>query len=322
MNLNCSPGNTSICRRGASVKAMKKIICIILAALVLTASSALADGISVIAVSFPPYDFARAIAGDRADISMLLKPGSESHIYEPTPQDIIAIGSCDLFLYGGGESDEWVEGLLEATSGAGRATLAMMDCVELIEEEDEEGVYDEHVWTSPKNAMLIAQAVADALCGVDPDGEAVYRANLERYLGELEELDAAFEEVVRNAQIDTIIFADRFPLIYFAREYGIKYIAAFPGCSTETEPGAGTMARLIRGAVDLKAPLILYLELSNGAVARAVSEQTGADTAVFYACHNLTGEDFEAGRTYVDFMWENVATLARALKSSRPGEAE
>lgn len=296
---------------------MKKLICALLAALLLTGcAGAEPERPAVVATIFPEYDFARAVAGDRVALKMLLKPGAEVHTYEPTPQDIIAIGGCDLFLYGGGESDEWVEGLLSSTESESRRVLALMDCVPLLEEEGEDGEeaeYDEHVWTSPRNAMLIVQAICDALCGIDPDGEETYRANTAAYLEELASLDQAFEAVAAAGERDTIIFGDRFPLIYFAHDYGLRYIAAFPGCSTETEPSAATMTALIRGAAEIKAPAVLYLELSTGNIARAVAEQTGAETRVFYACHNLTQDDFEAGKTYLDFMWENVETLKLAL---------
>ena len=293
---------------------MKKGIVIALVICLLFAQAqALAAEPYVIAVNFPAYDFARAVAGDRARIRMLLKPGSEAHIYEPTPRDLVDFGSCDLFVYGGGESDVWVDRLMSAVWGDDGIALAMMDQVELIEEDGEDGEYDEHVWTSPRNAIKIVAAIRDSLCRIDPEGEAYYTANAGAYIEELERLDAAFEEVVANADRTTIIYGDRFPLIYFAREYGISYIAAFPGCSSETEPNAATMAALIKGAREIGAPVVLYLELSNGAIARAVAEEIGAQTAVFYACHNVTQDDFDAGKRYVDFMWENVETLKWAL---------
>ena len=301
---------------------MKRILCALLA---LCLAGGLFGGAlaetekpSVVTAIFPQYDFVRAIAGDRVSLRMLLKPGAEVHTYEPAPQDIMAIDSCDLFVYGGGESDEWAAGLLAATDGGDRRVFRLMDCVPLLEEEGEDGheaEYDEHVWTSPKNAMLIVRALCDTLCEIDPAGGEVYRANAAAYLEELKRLDEAFEAVVAAGARDTIIFGDRFPLIYFARAYGLNYLAAFPGCSTETEPSAATMTELIRGAAAIRAPLVLYLELSNGAIARAVAEQTGAEARVFYACHNLTQDDFEAGRTYLDFMWENVDTLREALGS-------
>ena len=299
---------------------MKKLFAALLALVLCLSGCACAENEkpAVVTTAFPQYDVIRAVAGDRVDLKMLLKPGAEVHTYEPAPQDILAISSCDLFFYGGGESDEWVEGLLESTASEARRVLAMMDCVPLLEEEGEEDEggdveYDEHVWTSPKNEMLIAQAACDALCEIDPAGEDIYRANTEAYLAKLTELDEAFEAVVENAARDTIIFGDRYPLIYFSHAYGLNYIAAFPGCSTETEPSAAAMTALIRGAMDVKAPLVLYLELSNGSIARAVAEQIGAETRVFYACHNLTQDDFVAGKTYLDFMWENVDTLKEAL---------
>ena len=301
---------------------LKRILCLAAVLLMMLTGAALADEKpTVVTTIYPQYDFVRAIAGDRVELTMLLKPGAEVHAYEPTPRDIMAIAGCDLFVYGGGESDEWVEGLLESTGCAGRV-LAMMDEVPLLEEEEddehghedrEDAEYDEHVWTSPKNVMLIVEALRDALCEIDPNGRETYEANAAAYLDELSALDEAFKQAAASGQRDKIVFGDRFPLLYFVREYGLDYIAAFPGCSSETEPSAAKMAEMIRSAEEIGAPVILYLELSNGSIAEAVAEQTNAETAVFYACHNVTQDDFEAGKTYLDYMWENVETLKTAL---------
>ena len=299
---------------------MKRFFALIVAAaLLLGASEALAqpEKLSVVTTIFPQYDFVRAIAGDRVELTMLLKPGAEVHTYEPTPQDILAISRCDLFVYGGGESDEWAEGLLDSTRNDSREVFALMDHVDLLNEEDEHGdqgdEYDEHVWTSPKNDMVIVGALCDALCALDPDGEAVYRANAQAYIDRLAEVDEAFEQAVSEGTRDTIIFGDRFPFLYFVRDYGLNYVSAFPGCSSETEPSAAKMAELIRKSEEIDAPVIFCLEQSNGDIARAIAEQTGAQTEVFYACHTLTGDDFEAGKTCLDFMWANVESLRRAL---------
>lgn len=306
---------------------MKRKLCLILVFLLLAMPAAFAaDKPEVIATIFPQYDFVRAIAGDRVNLTLLLKPGAEVHAYEPAPRDILAIANCDLFVYGGGESDEWVDRLLASTQTKAEI-VALMDMVPLLEEEEEEKeahshdeeemAYDEHVWTSPKNAMLIVEALCEKLCALDPDGEVEYRANAQAYLDELTALDEAFEEVIAQGERKEIIFGDRFPFLYFVKDYGLDYIAAFPGCSSDTEPSAAKMAELIRSAQEIGAPLVLYLELSNGAIAKAVAEQTNAETAVFYACHNLTKDDFEAGKTYLDFMWENVETLKIALGSNK-----
>ena len=278
--------------------------------------------LSVVCTIFPQYDFIRAIAGDEVELRMLLRPGAEAHAYEPSPQDIIAIQEADLFIYVGGESDEWVETILSSMPSGSRRDVALMDLVELAEEapveeaehgQEEEVEYDEHVWTSPVNVMAIVTALADALCELDPGREDAYRANAEAYLDSLRALDAAFREVVSTAARREVIFGDRFPLTYFVREYGLDYRAAFPGCASETEPSAATIARLIQDIMEDGVPVVFYIELSNHLIADALAEQTGAREMLFYTCHNVTLDDFEAGRTYLDMMRENVEALRTAL---------
>ena len=262
--------------------------------------------------------------GERGEVTLLLPPGSESHSYEPTPKDIIGIQNCDLFIYVGGESDAWVADVLESV-GEGVRTVTLMDCVELLEEEHVEGMetghehedgeteYDEHVWTSPRNAKLICEKIASALCEADPEGEAEYKAALESCSQELDELDAAFKEVVANGVRDTIIFADRFPLLYFAKAYGLEYYAAFPGCADETEPSAATVVFLIEKVREEGIPVVFHIELSNEDMADTICEETGAEKMLFSACHNVTKEQFEAGVTYLELMWANVDALREAL---------
>ena len=187
-------------------------------------------GLSIVTTVFPAYDFARQIAGERAQVTLLLPPGAESHSFEPTAKDMIRIQNADLFFFNGGESEAWVEELLE--SGGAAQTLSMLDCVDALEEEVKEGMqareekeeeeegpeYDEHVWTSPKNAIRICEALCDALCGIDPEGESVYRENLRAYTEKLAALDASFREITENASHRTVIFADRFPVRYFVEE--------------------------------------------------------------------------------------------------------
>ncbi len=303
---------------------MKKTI--ILTALLLTLLFAFGSASALTAVTtiYPQYDFLRTICGDRIDVTMLIKPGAEVHSYEPTPKDVLAIAACDLFVYGGGESDTWVEGILES-SGTEAKVFAMMDCVPLLEEEEieedeedaahmhEETEYDEHVWTSPKNAMLIVQALCDTLCEIDPDGSDVYTANTANCLAELAELDGALTEVCTNSELHTLVFADRFPLLYFVKDYELDYAAAFPGCSSETEPSAATLTRLIETTIDRKLPAVFRLETSNDSIARTVSDAADTEILVYHDCHNITADDFASGKTYLEYMWENVESLKTAL---------
>ncbi|MDR3148980.1 MAG: metal ABC transporter substrate-binding protein [Oscillospiraceae bacterium] len=287
--------------------------------------------ISVVTTIFPPYDFARQIAGDKAAVNMLLLPGSESHSLEPTPQDIITIQNCDVFIYVGGESDEWVNNVLSSMDTSGIKIITLMDCAEIVEEEIVEGMqeeeedtsgnseadepeYDEHVWTSPRNAKLIVKKISDTLCEVDGANADTYKSNTTEYLGRLDELDAKFQAVVDNAARKTIVFGDRFPFRYFADTYGLEYFAAFPGCSTETEASAATVAFLIDKINAEKIPVVFHIELSNEKMANSISEATGAQVRLLHACHNISKADFESGKGYIDLMSANAEALKEALE--------
>lgn len=312
---------------------MKRLLSILMCAVLALALSACgpvqpaeAEGVSVVATVFAPYDFARQLVGDNGKVTMLLPPGSETHSYEPTPKDILEIQSADVFIYVGGESDAWVADVLESV-GEGVRAVTLMDCVELLEEETVEGMegedaheghgheaeYDEHVWTSPRNAALICEKIAAALCEADPDNAAEYNANLAIYRAELARLDAAFTAIVADGARDTIIFADRFPLLYFARAYGLEYYAAFPGCSDDAEPSAATVAFIIDKVREENIPVVFHVELANEDMADTVCDETGAAKRQFNACHNVTRSQFNEGVTYLDLMWENTEVLKEAL---------
>jgi len=295
--------------------------------------SAETESVRVVTTIFAPYDFTRAIAGDLADIHMLLLPGAETHSYEPTPQDMLKIQACDVFIYVGGESDDWVSGILDALDTSRMTVVTLMDCVEAVEEEVVEGMqaeddgegeeteqetenepeYDEHVWTSPRNAMRIAQKIRDALCGADPAHADAYRANTDAYLAQLAALDETFQAIVDNAERKTIVFGDRFPFRYFADAYGLDYFAAFPGCATETEASPATIKFLIDKVNAEHIPVVFHIELSNEKMADTIAEATGAKVLLLHACHNISQKDFAAGKTYLGLMDANVEALREAL---------
>jgi zinc transport system substrate-binding protein len=210
--------------------------------------------------------------------------------------------------------------------------LSLMDTVELVEEEIVEGMeaeeeeplavlgletepeYDEHIWTSPKNAKRMVQVIADTLCAIDATNADFYRKNAGEYIAKLDELDRAFQNVVDNGKRKTIVFGDRFPFRYFADAYGLSYFAAFPGCSTETEPSAATIAFLINKINREHIPVVFHIELSNERMADTISEATGAKKLLLHAAHNISKKDFESGVTYVDVMNANVDRLREALQ--------
>jgi zinc transport system substrate-binding protein len=287
--------------------------------------------INVTVTIFPPFDFVRQIAGDKVNLSMLLPPGAESHSFEPSPKDIITIQNSDIFIYAGGNSDNWIKRILESirileSSKTDKIKIfAMIDTVNLVEEEivegmeedgdDDEGVeYDEHIWTSPRNAMLIVKAITELLCETDSANADFYLQNATTYSEELEQIDTAFKGVTAEAKRKTIVFADRFPFRYFADAYGLNYFAAFPGCSTETEPSAATVAFLINKIRAEKIPVVFHIELSNERMANTISGETGAKKLLLHACHNISKRDFDARLGYLDFMRRNVENLREALR--------
>ena len=299
------------------------LLCVLLLAACAPAAPEPETGkLHIVAAIFPAYDFARAAAGDLAEVTMLLPPGAESHSYEPTPADILAVQDCDLFFYLGGESDAWVEGILETVRPGGRV-LRMMDCVELLEEEEdhhhdhsegEVAELDEHVWTSPENAAAITRAVGEALAELDGAHQAEYRDNAGAYAGQLEELDQDFSDFFHGASGKTMVFGDRFPLRYFAERYGLDCRAAFPGCGGQTEPSAAVIASLIRLVEAESLSTVWYIEFSNHLVADSVAEAAGAETAMFHSCHNVAREDLEAGVTYLSLMRGNLSALKEHMR--------
>ena len=300
------------------------------------------EKISIIATNFPAYDFARAVAGDRAEIKMLVKPGTETHDFEPTPQDVIDIKNSELFIYTGGESDAWVERILGDVDTGKTRLLKMMDVVEVVKEEDIPGAetahersmhdeydehaehsnrdehgkhdeYDEHVWTSLRNAIKIVDSLKNELTYIAPEDESIFKNRAESYTDQLTQLDLRFQEVVDKAARNTVVFGDRFPLRYFADDYGLNYFAAFPGCSEQTEASSQTIAFLIDKIKTENIPVVFKIEMTSDNVAKTIAEASGAKVLTFHAAHNISVDDFQNGRTYAEIMTENLQVLEEAL---------
>lgn len=359
---------------------MKKLLACALAASVaifgLTACSnqdkADAHKLKIVTTNFAEYDFARQITGDKADVKMLLKPGAESHSYEPSPQDIKTIQDSDLFVYVGGDSDEWVGDILESMDKKPN-TFKLMDAVDLMEEEVKEGMVhehhhddkdccdehkeheheheheehadkheehadkheheheehahehehehehaeepemDEHVWTSPVNAIKIVEKMSAEIIKLDPNNADTYKKNTEEYIKKLQKLDGEFRDVVKNGKRKEIVVGDRFPFLYFVKEYGIEYYAAFPGCSKDTDTNPATIAFLTEKVKEDNIPVVFHIELSNEQMSKAIAEATGAKSELLNAVHNISDEDFKKGVTYIDLMEHNVEVLKEAL---------
>ena len=307
---------------------MKKIALLFFALSALVSLALLpgmAEGrLKVVATNFPCYDFARQVCGDGAEVTMLLKPGTEAHAYDPTPADILAIGDADLFVYIGGESDAWADGILASFDEDDRpVTLRMMDCVSgLVEEDGADGhqqdksapEYDEHIWTSPVNAAAMARALGEALAGLEGADADACREAANAYAAQIEGIDGMLRQLVEGAKRRTLVFADRFPFVYLTREYGLDYVAAFPSCTADTEPSAQTVMALIDRVASEGIPAVYTIELSTQAVAKTVAEETGAEILTLHSMQSVTQDEFEAGESYVSLMRRNLEALRRGLE--------
>ena len=280
------------------------------------------DKMSIVATNFPCYDFARAITkdSDSVDVSMLLKPGSEIHDFEPTPQDIKMIKQSDMFIYIGGESDSWVNNILKEVDTSKTKVIKLMDYVDTLNEEvvegmeaDEEGDVDEHIWTSPVNVINIINKLEIDISNMDSVNAKVYKNNSDEYIQELIDVDQQIRDIVNNSKRKELIFGDRFPFRYLTNEYGIKYYAAFPGCAEASEASAKTISFLINKVKEDKIPVVLKLELSSGKIADNIAKETNTKVLVLHSAHNVSAEDYESGITYVDIMKDNIEVLKEAL---------
>lgn len=287
-----------------------------------------AEKISIVTTIFPQYDFTRQIVGDRADVTMLLKPGAESHSYEPTPQDIKTIQFSDLFIYTGGENDFWIEEILTSMGNDAPETLRLVDLVDTVAEEIVEGMehehdehddhehahqIDEHVWTSPIKAIEIVEKISEKLIQLDSANEEFFSENKDLYVDKLRDIDQQFRDLVAEGESNVILFADRFPFRYFADEYGLEYFAAFSGCSTETEASAATVAFLINKVNELNLPVVFTIEFSNEQIADSIVETTDAEKLTFHSIHNLSVEELAANETYISLMEKNLKVLEIAI---------
>lgn len=301
------------------------------------------ERLKVVTTIFPYYDFVRQIAGDKVKLTLVVPAGMDSHSFEPTPADMITIQEADVLICNGGEMEHWVEQVLSSLDTSSMKVLIMMDYVDVVEEEHVEGMeegghdheheeaseqavfdaddghenhieYDEHIWTSPVNAIAITELIADTLKECSPVNASYFEENEERYRAELKKLDSDFRQVVSEGRTRMIVVADRFPFRYFADEYGLSYRAAFSGCSGDTEPSAKTIAYLIDRIRENQIPAVYYLELSSHRTADIIEEETGAKPLLLHSCHNVTRRQFDEGITYLQLMEKNVEHLRQGLR--------
>lgn len=306
---------------------MRKILSLIMAVMLLLCGcttekqTVKKQGLTIVTTLFPTYDFARTISGGRADITLLLTPGKESHSYEPSTEDVIRINESDIFIYTGEYMEPWAIKIIEGMENPPRVVDASKGII--LEEEEEHEHHDHsghshekepHIWTSPKMCMTIVDNILDAFVALDSENAQYYMDNAAALKEELNGLDEEFREIASNAKEKEIFHGGRFSMYYFAKEYGLSYEAAYDSCSTDTEPSLGKVCSMIDEMREKNTPVIFYEELSNNSVARLIGEETGAKPLLLHSCHNLTEAEFKEGKTYLDFMAQNAENLREALK--------
>lgn len=304
--------------------------------------------ISIVATIYPQYDWLKNVLGERADsvdLKLLIKNGTDLHSYKPSAQDIATIAKADLVVYVGGESDEWIEKALAATPKDGRIALNLMkalgdhvkkeEIVEGMQAEDhehhehaekhedehhhhEEVENDEHIWLSLKNAWILVNALAQSLSKVDSANSSIYTANAVLYNAKLWALDSEFTTAISDASQKTILFGDRFPFRYLVDDYGIKYYAAFAGCSAESEASFETVTFLANKMDSLALPAILTIDGSDGKIVRAILDASknskNAQVLTLNSMQSVTDEQIKAGVDYLSIMRDNLEVLKKALK--------
>ena len=306
--------------------------------------------VSIVATIYPQYDWLKNILGDRLDavnLKLLIKNGTDLHSYKPSAQDIAAIASADMVVFVGGESDEWIEKALKATPKEGRVQVNLMEALgdrvkeeEVVEgmehehhhehgeeaeahedhdyEHAEEAENDEHIWLSLKNAELLVMNLADALSKVDTAHATEYHMNAGLYIAKISALDAQYRAATDSASLKTILFGDRFPFRYLVDDYGIKYFAAFVGCSAESEASFETVAFLAGKMDSLALPAIFTIDGSNGKIARAIldASKKSKETPVLTlnSMQSVTDAQMQSGVDYLSMMQSNLEVLKKAIK--------
>lgn len=293
--------------------------------------------LSIVATIYPEYDWVLNILGekkDNAEVMLLVDNGTDLHSYEPTAKDMVKIAKCDVFIYVGGESDQWVEDALKQATNKNMQVVNLMDVMgdtkkeeelkegmqtkkEIIKKEETEPEYDEHVWLSLKNTQKFVMAIADAVAKADAANADIYSANAKSYSDKLSALDGEYTKTVKNAKQRTLLFGDRFPFRYMTEDYGIDYYAAFNGCSAETEASFETI-KFLAGKVDeLNLKNVMIIENSDGEIARTIIKNTknkNQKILILDSLQSVGKKEMESGQTYLKIMESNLNVIKEALQ--------
>ncbi len=284
--------------------------------------------INIVASIFPVYDWVREIAGNSAEVTMLIDNGVDPHSFQPSAEDIVKISNCDMFIYTGGESDEWMEDALKEAVNKNMTVVNLLDVLsddvkreEIVEgmqgEKSGEAENDEHVWLSLKNAELFCGYISGKLGEINEEYKDEYALNTKKYIKRLSAVDRDYKTVVENARIKTLVFADRFPFRYMFDDYGLSYYAAFPGCEADAEASFETITFLAKKIDELKLNSIFQIDGSDGSLARTVKNCTRSknqEILTLNSMQSVTLEQSEDKTTYLSVMKNNLKILKRALK--------
>lgn len=302
---------------------MKKLISLVFVIAIIFSATACGKTeengkLSVVTTIFPYYDFANKTSNGLADVKMLITPGNDIHSYEPTPSDIASIKKCDLFIYNGGESDTWVDSILDSFGNEEKPqVMKMMDYVTPLNEVDADHKQgsepDEHIWLSPTNAQNLLGIIGTKMGDLDIKNQSTYKSNYTSYIKEISTVSQSIQSTVNSSDSKKIVVGDRFPLLYFTNQYGIEWECAFPGCSSETEPSLSRMSALQDTVKKEKIKSIIKLDMSGNNVAQTLSDETGAKVVTFYPCETISQEDFDRGETYSTLMARNMTAIKEAL---------
>lgn len=292
--------------------------------------------IEVIATLFPQYDFAKKIGGDKVNVTLLLPPGTESHTYEPTPQDMIRINNSNLFVFTGEEMEPWANSLISGMKNDINV-LDLSKTVKLIsteefEEEHENDVhehekeehhehnedehhhtYDPHIWLNPQYAIKMVESIEAELVAIDPENEEYYRNNANQYIDQIRQLDSEFEQTVNSSSKKKIAFGGAFAYAYFVERYDLDFISAYDTCGESAEPSTAKIKEVIDYINENNINVIFYKEYTTGNIARTISEATGAKMLVFNTVHNVSKDEIENGASYVSIMKQNLENLKQAM---------
>ena len=322
---------------------MKKIFCVLIAAIMsismlagCSANKTVADSadekLNIVVTIFPEYDWVKNIVGDKANITLLMDNGADLHNYQPSASDIVKIKNADLFIYVGGESDEWVEDIEDDNLNA----ISLLEIIgdnakeeELVEgmqgeeenhhdedvDEEEGPEYDEHVWLSLKNAEIIVPEIEKEIVKLDSENKEFYELNTELYLTKINDLDSKYDIIAKEKTVDTVIFGDRFPFRYLIDDLGLNYYAAFIGCSAETEASFETISFLADKVNELDCGYVFTIENSDGKIANAIiqSSNVNAEIISLNSMQSITRKDIDDGVTYLSIMEDNFKVLEKAL---------